>query len=579
MARSRSRSQSHSVSPDSIHSESDVTVGHSQSGRQTSTGQSRRSASVPTQMDAVPAAAPSSPMSNDQAARRLIFAQTKAGTFAADRIVFFYKDRIHRSQTWTVTEDGVIAEPDEATSASISGTHTQKPLDLALVVLKSDLTPVTGKDDPLLVTSAIEVAEHIEGPVAGRIVRILYRIANDPPFLRHSRITVDMNNLLDDLGYERTAHGYHNAPNRERVRDALLALSRVEIRGERFDHAGGREFYSAPLITIRGGYYQERETRDIPLSELLERGLPSKLHIELGWYEGVRRSDGSIGNNYLLLPRDLSYFRSVGQADHMKTEDLLAEFLWLRYSLQFRRGLTLSLTLDVALKHAGVTNSNVTRARQTLEKALQSLMARGHVAHYTSLPAKRSQSFTVTLRLPNQEGQSDVEPHSLWDSLPDSDSPSVRPPDDTEFLLESNLATAADPSEPQPQDRAPYELSEFSPEDRVLGDSPSIGSYMQVLRIGTYSLPAELAWHRIQERSHDELSAAVLQHLRNVQPLWRVDTLADGDIQYWLHLGVSTGLRTRLESSEPILQRIADQLYPKAFGIMFGPPHGTAHEG
>ena len=578
MARPRLRSQSHSISPESTSVESDVSVDHTRRDRQTNTGHSPRPASVPTRTDTVPASAPSSDVSNDQVARRLIFAQTKAGTFAADRIVFFYKDRIHRSQTWTVTEDGVIAEPDEAPSASISDTHAQKPLDLALVVLKSDLTPVTGKDDPLLVTSAIEVAEHIEGPVAGRIVRILYRIANDPPFLRHSRITVDMNELLDDLGYERTAHGYHNAPNRERVRDALLALSRVEIRGERFDHAGGREFYSAPLITIRGGYYQERETRDIPLSELLERGLPSKLHIELGWYEGVRRSDGSIGNNYLLLPRDLSYFRSVGQADHMKTEDLLAEFLWLRYSLQFRRGLTLSLTLDVALKHAGVTNSNVTRARQTLEKALQSLMARGHVAHYTPLPAKRSQSFTVTLRLPGQDGQAHVEPHSLWEAPPDSNSLAIHPPDDTELLLESNLTTASDPNELQPQDDAPYELPAYAGEP-VLEGSPSTGSYMQVLRIGSYSLPAELAWHRIQEQSHTELSAAVRQHLGAVQPLWRVDTLADGDIQYWLHLGIATGLRPRLESSEPTLQRIADQLYPKAFGIMFGPPHGAAHSG
>ncbi len=102
-----------------------------------------------------------------------------------------------------------------------------------------------------------------------------------------------MNELLDDLGYERAKDGYHDPNNRARVRDVLLALARVELRGQIYDPATQiRDLYVAPLIALRGGRYRHEETRDISVADLMEKGLPLSLRIELGWYAGVRLPDG-----------------------------------------------------------------------------------------------------------------------------------------------------------------------------------------------------------------------------------------------------------------------------------------------
>jgi hypothetical protein len=476
--------------------------------------------------------------------RRLIAAQARAGFFAADRIIFLYRPDIHTQHTWEVTDAGIIAGRDEmASEGAVDLTASpmeQIPLPLQLVALKADLTPARSSDASEIIASAIEVAEHIEGPVAGRIVRILYRIANDPPYLRHPRITVDLNQLLDELGYARAVRGYHDAQNRARVRDVLLALSRVEIRGERFDGAGGREFYAAPLISIRGGYYREEETRTIDLAQLLEHGLPNKLHIELGWYEGVRRRDGRLGNNYVLLPRTLSAFQDTGHADHLATEDRLLEFLWLRYSLQRGQSLAIVLTLEVALRRAGITNKNISRARQTLQQALERLRIRQHIANYSPLPKRRPQSFTVVLQLPQAQG-----------APPPLDAPEALPPTPDLEVIEPEGGG---------------ELGE-------LAEAPARAAYMQVMCVGSRSLSAQVIWQTLKEAAKTQLPGPLQMHLASSQPLWRADTLTDGDVRYWLYLGVPRGLVLRVQAAEPILGEIAGNLWDHAFGVLVGPEH------
>src|SRR5262249_4416054 len=142
------------------------------------------------------------------------------------------------------------------------------------------------------------------------------------------------NQLLDDLGYERSNDGRHQTLNRERVRDALRGLERVELRALRFNdqvEPTRRDLFRAPLLYVGHASYNAAESADQPGSTLLERGLPTHLTIELGWYSGVRLPDGRLGNNYALLPTGATYFHE--HAHYAATDDALLEFLFLKRSL------------------------------------------------------------------------------------------------------------------------------------------------------------------------------------------------------------------------------------------------------
>jgi hypothetical protein len=473
---------------------------------------------------------------SDPAGYKVIAAQRHAGFFACDRILFLYRPALHAPHIWVVNAEGIVTgEPVE----SLPPLHDTLPLQL--VPLKADHTPLTAADEQTIIASVCEVATHIEGPVAGRLVRLLYRVANDPPFWRSPRISIDINQTLDDLGYSRDSRGYHLAENRARLRDILHALSRVEIRGERFDGRGNREVYVAPMLYIRGGSYNEKETATLDLSRVLEEGLPRKLHLELGWYEGIRRADGRLGNNYLLLPRSLGRYVGAEAADKVATEERLLDFLWMRYSLTRGQSPTLALTLQVALSRAGITNKNITRARQTLEKALERLATQGHIEAFSSLPKDRSGRFTVTLHLPAPE-----------------------------------QATV-----PVPSSAAPVEQTEELPlihGNELLPLLPA--TYYSTLWIGGQELAAKTAWYLLWEQAKSHYGFAVAQLFRQVAPLWQVTPCPDGDVLVALYLGVAPGVVRRLQAALAPLEAAVETLYPQQpFGLLVGPfYHAQAEE-
>jgi hypothetical protein len=110
----------------------------------------------------------------------VIEGQARAGFYAADRIIFVHRPDIHTRHVWNVTDDGIVEgslvdDEPSAAADTLALPPARRAPQVRLIALKSDLSPVRGDDPPSLIASAIEVAEHIEGPVAGRIVRILYR--------------------------------------------------------------------------------------------------------------------------------------------------------------------------------------------------------------------------------------------------------------------------------------------------------------------------------------------------------------------------------------------------------------------
>lgn len=506
---------------------------------------------------------------DEVAAKRRIYMETRQGYFAVDRLLFIHRADIHAPHQWTLTADGVVegslAAPETPSAASdLLALPPERAPQVSLVALDGEQGTPLAAEDQLLVRSVIEVAQHIEGALAGRIVRILYRIANDPPYFRHPRITVEVNALLDGLGYQRDAtSGYHNSNNRARVRDILLALSRVEVRGERFVGRGERTVYTAPLISIRGASYGEVETRDLDLAHILEEGLPRTLLLELGWYDGVRRDDGSLGNNYALLPYDLAPFGPgerpeevpLDPANYGATEDRLLDFLWTRCSLQHNHR-EIALTLAVALRRAGITNKNITRARTTLERALARLLTQGRIAAYSALPMRRSGRFQITLAPPQ------VRPTAL----PPGDETPTLPANPTGGAQEDREGTSPSP-EDEDQGQAPTRTQAEATEAASEGSV----SYLRVITHGGRALSASATWRTLSDRAASRLPEWGRIPEQQVQPLWQTAIDSTGDIQYALYLGAPDGLIPVVRRQIWTLREVARAGWRPPFEVLFGP--------
>jgi hypothetical protein len=197
--------------------------------------------------------------------QKRVYAEYARGFFAAERLLYIHRPDIHTQHVWevdahghvtaslqqsaagepgsgvvdttAVVADGPSAEPPGASAEDPEQPEPGKPGEQrvpALVALDANgqqlvVGPEDGEDasskPQLIVTPAIEVARLAEGDVAARIVNILYRIASDPPNWRRPEGSLDANQLMDELGYERSNDGRHQHLNRIRARDALLRWS------------------------------------------------------------------------------------------------------------------------------------------------------------------------------------------------------------------------------------------------------------------------------------------------------------------------------------------------------------------
>lgn len=250
-----------------------------------------------------------------------------------------------------------------------------------------------------IIDNIIDLIRPFVGPFGARVVRSLYEIANDAPYWRNPMITVETNDLLDRLGFKRSGL-YHQNNNRTRLRDVLNIAHGLEIVGEYPAWENGkpvRKAFQRPVLSMIGATFDPTESKDLSTSELFQRGLPKTIQIRLNFYDGVRRPDGRLGSQYVLMPHLASSAAALPSAYRSRTEERLRAYLLLRYRQDNMESKSLTITRGIALERAGITNKNVTRATQTLKRALDKLVEEGTVEQYSPIPLESRESFTITL--------------------------------------------------------------------------------------------------------------------------------------------------------------------------------------
>jgi hypothetical protein len=305
-----------------------------------------------------------------------------------------------------ITQEALIAV-DKLYAAKATEIHTPPSAwDLQTGVISAQKRTVTLQmqlplDYPQdTIDNIIDLIRPYVGAYGARVVHLLYEIANDAPYWRNPLITIDSNELLDRLGAKRDTRGIHRSKNRELLRNVLNAAHGLEIVGEFTTWEDGRPVRKAmrkTVLSLIGATFDADETHSLSTEELFERGLPKSMQIRLNFYEGVRRPDGRLGNQYVLMPR-LQDPKTLPKANYAATHELLRAYLLFRYRQTGMKSRTLTVTRQTALEKTNIRNKNARMATLTLRKALDRLVTDGTLESFTAvLPAKPHESFEVVL--------------------------------------------------------------------------------------------------------------------------------------------------------------------------------------
>lgn len=263
--------------------------------------------------------------------------------------------------------------------------------------LQLKVPPETTDD---MIDNILDLIRPYLGAYGARVIQALYQIANDPPYWRQPVITVQTNDLLDQLGQKRDERGIHRSKNRERLRDVLNAAHSLEIVGEYTTWESGkreRKAFFRTVLSIIGATYDPDETRELSAVELREKGLPRTLQLRLNFYDGVRQKNGALGAQYVLIPR-LAQKEALVKANYAGTQEMLKHYLMYLYRQQPEKGHTLRVSRGEILAKANITNKNAHQATATLRKALDKLIADGTIVGYAAqIPTKAEGTFEIVL--------------------------------------------------------------------------------------------------------------------------------------------------------------------------------------
>jgi hypothetical protein len=330
--------------------------------------------------------------------RREIEEDARRGLIAMDTVYSILRPDIHRFEQG---EEGII----EGNSVTFQRKQGKLSLQIPLPGFDNLDAPENEKREMALV-AVTEVARAALGDYAARVMHLMFEVANDYPHWRTPNVTFSVNDFLDRLGYARDKRGIHYSKNRRYLMRTLVALNNTIVVAERPVYDKGKHYRAAvreALITSIRTIYSNDEEANAGLStwELFEKGTPGDIiQVSIGqaWYEGVRRRDGTPGNNYTLVPR-LGDPRLLANPGHSRTEDRIENYLYTRYKELKYSKLSIAIQRGTALDKAGVTTKNVTRATQILQKALDKLQSKGVITDYNPrpLPLRPNDSFTVEL--------------------------------------------------------------------------------------------------------------------------------------------------------------------------------------
>jgi hypothetical protein len=334
--------------------------------------------------------------------RHEIEADSKRGLIAMDTVYALYRPDIHRFDKG----EGSVQEDKLVIKRKSGKLSIQIPLP---GFDQNEDSATTGDDESkreLAMVAVTEVARAALGDYAARVMHLLFEIANDYPHWRNPNITFSVNEFLDRLGYARDKRGIHYSKNRRYLMRTLAALAATPIAAERPVYDKGKEMRMViiqALITSIRTLYDNDEEANASLStwELFERGVAGDImQVSIGqdWYEGVRRRDGSRGNNYTLVPR-VGNPKLLANPIHTRTEDRLENYLYTRCKELKYSKLNISILRSTAMEKAGITTKNVTRATQILQKALDKLQDKGIIISYgpVPLPIRPIDSINVEL--------------------------------------------------------------------------------------------------------------------------------------------------------------------------------------
>ena len=246
----------------------------------------------------------------------------------------------------------------------------------------------------------VELLRHSVGDFPARVMHNLYAIANDPPYYRRSNFRVSISDLLDRLGYMRDRRGIHYSTNRKQLTRTLFALHLTRVEVTRKTSNGRKrtttQAFSAPLLSSVG-YLTNENVGEMNVKAVFDQGLPEVIEITINqkWYEGVRREDGRPGKGYQLMPRPTTPQSVRGRRGpkpggahrgQSRTADLLRVFIQ-RCKVQSDSSRAV-VARTVLLEQAGITNSNISMAMNTLRRALTRLVDEGTLTDFTVKASK-----------------------------------------------------------------------------------------------------------------------------------------------------------------------------------------------
>jgi len=248
---------------------------------------------------------------------------------------------------------------------------------------------------------AARIAGAALGPLAEQVMLQLFAKANEN--YRNPALRVELNELLDRVGFKRDRRGAHYTDSRRAISRTIIGLHFTHVGIQQTQGAGKRRRstgFVAPLLAAVG-YGETADVEGFSLQQVFEQALPEKVEILLNpaWYAGVRLPDGRPGEDFALIP--LPTIEAPGRrrgrhaGGRVPVAVLLRQYIGRCREAGHVTGVTVT---RAALIGAGdVRDRDSWQAGRTLGRALDALCHEGVLRGYEPVPLPTREDDRVTL--------------------------------------------------------------------------------------------------------------------------------------------------------------------------------------